>query len=119
MRAICDNRESHVQEYAKTWNIPNVFTDWKDILELDSINTIYIATPTVSHKDIFIAAADAGKHIFVQKPLAFTIEDIQEKWSLCASRTYSTLAPRILDNPKDLYGSKLQEEDGTIIQHSL
>ena len=78
VRAICDNRESHVQEYAKTWNIPNVFTDWKDVLEMDAINTIYIATPTVSHKDIFIAAADAGKHIFVQKPLAFTLEDIQE-----------------------------------------
>ena len=78
VRAICDNRESYVRDYAKTWNIPNAFTDWKEILETEAINTIYIATPTVSHKDIFIAAADAGKQIFVQKPLAFTLEDIQE-----------------------------------------
>ena len=76
--AVCDTRKDHVIDYAKEWDIPHAFSDWRELLSLEEINTVYIATPTVSHKEIFIAAADAGKQIFIQKPLAFTLDDIQE-----------------------------------------
>ena len=78
LEAVCDTREDYLNEYAEQWSVPHALTDWKDLLKLDHINTVYIATPTVYHKDIFVAAADAGKQIFVQKPLAFTPEEIQE-----------------------------------------
>lgn len=78
LEAVCDTREQHLKEYGEQWEIPHVFTDWQDLLRLDSVNTVYIATPTYSHSEIFLAAAESGKHIFVQKPLAFTIEEIQE-----------------------------------------
>jgi predicted dehydrogenase len=78
VEAVCDTRKDHVKEYAKEWDIPHAFSDWRELLSFEEINTVYIATPTVSHKDVFIAAANAGKQIFIQKPLAFTIDDIQE-----------------------------------------
>ena len=74
--AICDTRGDYVKEYADSWKIPFYFTDYHRLLELDTINAVYIATPTVSHKEIFLAAAKAGKHIFIQKPLAFFPNDI-------------------------------------------
>lgn len=78
LEAICDTREDHVLEYAEKWDVPNAFTDWQDLIELDQVNTVYISTPTYSHRDIFVNAADAGKHIFVQKPLAFTEKHIHD-----------------------------------------
>ncbi len=75
--AICDTRDDHLEEYSETWDISRAYTKWSDLLALDEINAVYIATPTVSHKEIFLAAAKAKKHIFVQKPLAFCDKDIQ------------------------------------------
>lgn len=78
LEAICDTREQHLEEYKEQWEIPHAFTDWHDLVKLDNVNAVYIATPTYSHHDIFMAAAEAGKHIFAQKPLAFTAEEIRE-----------------------------------------
>ncbi len=76
--ALCDTRQEHLESYAKTWAIEDIFSDYKKLIALDEINTVYIATPTVCHKDIFLKAAEAGKDIFIQKPLAFSTSDIQE-----------------------------------------
>jgi predicted dehydrogenase len=78
VEAVCDTREDHVINYAKEWDIEHACIDWRELLSLEEINTVYISTPTVSHKEIFIAATDAGKQIFIQKPLTFTLDDIQE-----------------------------------------
>jgi len=78
LEAVCDTREEYVYEYAEEWDVPHACADWHDLITLDEINAVYIATPTDSHRDIFVKAADEGKHIFVQKPLAFTLEHIQD-----------------------------------------
>lgn len=43
-----------------------------------ALDAVYICTPTASHKAYFLKAAEAGKHIFVEKPLAFSTDDIKE-----------------------------------------
>lgn len=50
----------------------------EELLEDPSLNVIYICTPTAYHKKYFLQAAAAGKHIFVEKPLAFTTGEIKE-----------------------------------------
>ena len=50
----------------------------EELLEDPDINTVYICTPTAFHKEYFLRAAAAGKHIFMEKPLAFYPEDIRE-----------------------------------------
>ncbi|MGI9013215.1 MAG: Gfo/Idh/MocA family protein [Phycisphaerales bacterium] len=45
------------------------------MLEDASINAVFIATPTHTHKDIAIAALQAGKHVYCEAPLAHTVED--------------------------------------------
>lgn len=76
--AVCDTDEGHLREYQALHEIPHAVTDYRALLALDEVNTVFIATPTVYHKEIFLAAARAGKHVFCEKPLAFTLADIDE-----------------------------------------
>ncbi|MBD3186022.1 hypothetical protein GF325_04255 [Candidatus Bathyarchaeota archaeon] len=78
IEAACDTREQHLAEYKELHGIPRAFTDYRELLQDGNVNTVFIATPTAYHKDIFVAAADAGMQVFCEKPLAFSIEDIDE-----------------------------------------
>lgn len=50
-------------------------TSWRDIVESDDIDVIDIVTPNAAHAEVAIAAAEAGKHIWCEKPLAVTVEE--------------------------------------------
>ena len=53
-----------------------VSTDWHDALDDPDIDVIAIATPAASHFDLGLAALQAGKHIFVEKPLAMNVAEV-------------------------------------------
>jgi len=51
------------------------YTDYRELLARPDLEAVIIATPDHLHKDITIEAAQAGKHILVEKPIATTVED--------------------------------------------
>ena len=53
------------------------FTDYKQMLALSELDAVIVATPDEIHTEPCLAAAKAGKHILVEKPIATTIEDAQ------------------------------------------
>jgi predicted dehydrogenase/threonine dehydrogenase-like Zn-dependent dehydrogenase len=53
-------------------------TDVREILESDEINTIFIATRHNNHAELVLKSLKAGKHVFVEKPLCLTIEELNE-----------------------------------------
>src|SRR5699024_10988203 len=53
-------------------------TDWRKVVERDDIDVIDIVTPNHTHAEIAIAAAEAGKHIITEKPLALTVEEAKQ-----------------------------------------
>lgn len=55
-------------------NIPKTYADYKDLLADKSIDVVFISTPEHLHYPMFMAAIAAGKNIYVEKPLAHTIE---------------------------------------------
>jgi len=55
-------------------------TDWRRLLERDDIDVIDIGTPNSSHAEIAIAAAQAGKHVLCEKPLAMNAEEALAMW---------------------------------------
>ena len=75
--AICDLNEARAREIAERYAVPHVYTDYRDLLARDDIAAVSIATPDFAHREIAVAAAQAGKHILVEQPLATTIEDAQ------------------------------------------
>lgn len=75
--AVCDLDEDRAREVGERYGVPHVYTDYRDLLARDDIAAVSIATPDFAHRDIAVAAAQAGKHILVEKPLATTVEDAE------------------------------------------
>ncbi|WP_208837090.1 Gfo/Idh/MocA family protein [Paenibacillus cellulositrophicus] len=55
-------------------------TDWRRLLDRDDIDVIDIGTPNSSHGEIAIAAAQAGKHVICEKPLAMNAQEALAMW---------------------------------------
>ena len=64
--------------WPQLWGVPKVYDSLDAILADDEIDAVEILTPTFMHKDHVIAAARAGKHISVQKPIANSVADARE-----------------------------------------
>lgn len=77
LQAVCGRNEENVSAFADQWGYKSHETDWRRLVERDDIDAIDIATPNNSHKEIAIAAAEAGKMVLCEKPLARTAEESQ------------------------------------------
>lgn len=51
------------------------YTDWRALLDDTAVDAVVIATPHDLHRDIAVAALDAGKHVLLEKPMAVSIAD--------------------------------------------
>ncbi|CAN5568541.1 Gfo/Idh/MocA family oxidoreductase [soil metagenome] len=70
LKAVCARSADKAQEFANKWGYESVETDWKELIARKDIDAIDICTPNNSHAEIAIAAAQAGKMILCEKPLA-------------------------------------------------
>lgn len=82
--ALCDVREEKARRTAEEWGVPKVYTDLADLLADDEIDAVEILTPTHMHRDHVLAAAAAGKHVSVQKPVANSVAEAREMIAACA-----------------------------------
>lgn len=67
-----------VKSYAKRHSVPTYTTNADDIINNPEIDAVYIATPPSSHAEFAIKAAQAKKHIYVEKPMAATYAECQK-----------------------------------------
>jgi predicted dehydrogenase len=75
LAAVCDFRADRVKQVAEEFGIPFYYTDYKELLRRDDIDAVDICTPNVYHSEIAIAALNAGKHVFCEKPDAVSVEE--------------------------------------------
>lgn len=78
MTVLCGRNEAAVSSEAKRMGWQSYSTDWREVVARPDIGLIDISTPGDSHVDIAIAAAEAGKHILCEKPLANTLEEARK-----------------------------------------
>lgn len=76
--AIADVHIESAMELAEKFGIPNVSNSYKDILDNPEIDAVVICSPTDTHAQYIIEAAEAGKHIFCEKPVDLTLDAIRE-----------------------------------------
>ncbi len=77
--AVCDNYEPHYQRaIKKTANKAKAFYDYRKLLDLNDIDAVVIATPLHQHAHITIDALNVGKHVFCEKSMARTLEDVKQ-----------------------------------------
>ncbi len=113
LKAVCSRTADKVQAFAEQWGYESFETDWKTVIARDDIDAIDICTPNDIHAEIAIAAAEAGKMMLCEKPLARTVAEAQpmvdavEKAGVANTVWYNyrrtpavTLAKQIVDSGK-------------------
>ena len=73
------------RDYAQRHGVPRWYDDAKALIHDPEVDAVYVATPPSSHKDYTILAAQAGKPIYVEKPMALNFGDCQEMIEVCRS----------------------------------
>jgi predicted dehydrogenase len=69
LAAVCSRTRADVERFAKHHEIPRAFTDVRELLDCSDVDVVDICSTTDSHHEIAVAAARAGKHVIVEKPL--------------------------------------------------
>ena len=72
-----ENRESFIDKMGLAKNIP-CFQDYHEMLAMDELDFVSISAPNRVHKEMLFAAAEAGKHVICEKPLANNLKDVDD-----------------------------------------
>jgi predicted dehydrogenase len=73
--AVCDLDRSRAEQRAAQLKAQNVFVQFEDLLARSDVDAVLLCLPHLEHAPATIAAAEAGKHILVEKPIATTRAD--------------------------------------------
>lgn len=78
--AFCDIVPERAEKAAKEYGTPDakVYTDYREMLKDESIVTVHVLTPNVSHCQLTVDSLMAGKHVICEKPMAATPADAQK-----------------------------------------
>lgn len=76
--AVADSREDVLATFRDNMRDVVAYHDYRDLLSHPGLHGVIIATPTSTHRDVVVEAAEAGKHIFCEKPTALTLEATDE-----------------------------------------
>ncbi|MBN1878031.1 MAG: Gfo/Idh/MocA family oxidoreductase [Anaerolineae bacterium] len=80
LAAICGRNEEAVAEAARRYGYAKYYTDWREMLEDEAVQIFDNGAPNYIHAEPSIAAAQAGKHIFCEKPLGRSPEESKTMW---------------------------------------
>jgi predicted dehydrogenase len=76
--ACCDVNHDRAQGFARRHHIPQVFSDYAGMLVHASLDAIYLAVPHHLHYGMILSAVEAGKPVFVEKPVTRTLEEAKQ-----------------------------------------
>jgi predicted dehydrogenase len=83
LAAVSRARGDLLEPFAASVGAGRWYTDWRDLVADDRVDAVYIATPVHLHANQTIAAAEAGKHVLCEKPLALTARDGEPMIAAC------------------------------------
>ncbi|PJI44619.1 MAG: oxidoreductase [Rhizobium sp.] len=76
--AVASRDLSKARAMADRFSVPHAFGSYEEMLASDTIDAVYIPLPTAQHVEWTIRAADAGKHVLCEKPIALKASDIDQ-----------------------------------------
>lgn len=72
-QAISSGNPANAQRVAQQLTMPEVYTDWRDLIAAPTVDVVSIVTPPHLHAEMAIAALQAGKHVICEKPMALNV----------------------------------------------
>jgi predicted dehydrogenase len=75
--ALCDVDANHASRLAQEFGFAGFTTNWRDLVTDPAIQLISITSPNGLHREMAVAALQAGKHVWCEKPMALTLADAE------------------------------------------
>ena len=83
--AVARARAELAADFARQHGARRWYADWREVLDDREIDAVYLATPVRLHAEQAVAAAEAGKHVLCEKPMALDVESCQRMVSAARS----------------------------------
>ena len=81
--AVMRRNRDLARDYAQRHGVPKWYDDAQALIDDPEVDAVYVATPPSSHKEYTILAAQAGKPVYVEKPMALNYAECQEMIEIC------------------------------------
>jgi predicted dehydrogenase len=81
--AAASPNEQRVAAFAERFDIPHHFTDYGKLLAMDELDLVVVGVPNDLHCEVAVAAAAAGKHIVMEKPLCLNLQEADRMIAAC------------------------------------
>ena len=75
LTAIVDSQQSVLEDRGRELGVKNLYTRLEDALGSKDFDAVIIVTPTFTHRDIVVACAESGKHVFCEKPMSVRVAE--------------------------------------------
>jgi myo-inositol 2-dehydrogenase/D-chiro-inositol 1-dehydrogenase len=108
--AVASPTPGNAAHFAKRHSIPNVFTDYREMLKQEDIEMVTISAPNSLHAQMTVDCAASGKHIVCEKPLAMTIAEGEQM--VAAAQRHGVLlmyGEELLFTPKYLKAKEMAD----------
>jgi predicted dehydrogenase len=116
LTAVCEIFPPNIENWKKKTADANFYEDWNELLAKEKdLQAVVIALPEHTHKDAAVAALKAGKHVFCEKPMAYSLEQGKEMLA-AAKESGKTLqiGQQRRSNPIYYLAYRLLQKDGLI-----
>jgi len=78
MHTVAAQNKSELDKFAKKWGWQHASTDWREAIADPEIQLVDITAQNHMHREMALAALEAGKHVACEKPLAATLDDARK-----------------------------------------
>ena len=75
--AICDISADVLAGVGARWGIATRYRDYTDLVADDGVDAVLVASPRAFHAQVALAAMDAGKHVFIEKPMCLAMMELE------------------------------------------
>jgi predicted dehydrogenase len=109
--ALCGRDQDKAQGFAKEYDIPSIYADYREMLEKEALDAVLVLTPDDCHYPMTMAAIDAGCHVLCEKPLAMSASEAEEMLEAATKKgiTHMTFLNQ-RELPHFAYAKRLIEE---------
>lgn len=83
LAAVHARNPEKAEAFAERHDARRWYSEWQELVDDDDVDAVYIATPPYLHEEQTLAAAEAGKHVLCEKPMAITLEECDAMMAAC------------------------------------
>jgi predicted dehydrogenase len=97
VRSLVSRNRTNAQRYRDRYDLQcTIETDASKMLGQDDVDIVVVCTPHNVHTEYVVAAAEAGKHVIIEKPVALTMEDVRKQQQAVRKNNVKTIVSFVL-----------------------